>query len=97
MRSRISEHGLSCSPNERRVSCTEFSHISLIGAKQTLVNAERYITPELKEYEEKILGAQEKITVIETRLFNELVGQLAEYIQLRYGPNRRLRNILSAP
>lgn len=48
--------------------------------KQTLVNAERYITPELKEYEEKILGAQEKIAVIETRLFNELVGQLAEYI-----------------
>lgn len=48
--------------------------------KQTLVNAERYITQELKEYEEKILGAQEKILIIETRLYNELVGRLAEYI-----------------
>ena len=37
--------------------------------KQTLVNAERYITPELKEYEEKILGAEEKILALETRLF----------------------------
>jgi DNA mismatch repair protein MutS len=41
--------------------------------KQTLVNAERYITQELKEYEEKILGAEEKILSLETRLFNELV------------------------
>lgn len=48
--------------------------------KQTLVNAERYITQELKEYEEKILGAEEKILAIETRLFNELVIALAEYI-----------------
>lgn len=48
--------------------------------KQTLVNAERYITQELKSYEEKILGAQEKITVIETRIFNELVAAIAEYI-----------------
>lgn len=48
--------------------------------KQTLVNAERYITPELKEYEEKILGAQEKIAIIETRLYNELVAAVAEYI-----------------
>jgi len=48
--------------------------------KQTLVNAERYITQELKEYEEKILGAEEKILSIETRLFNELVLSLAEYI-----------------
>lgn len=48
--------------------------------KQTLVNAERYITPELKEYEEKILGAQEKIAIIETRLYNELVATVAEYI-----------------
>lgn len=48
--------------------------------KQTLVNAERYITPELKEYEEKILGAQERILEIETRLFGELVNRLAEYI-----------------
>ena len=48
--------------------------------KQTLVNAERYITPELKEYEERILGAQEKIDIIETRLYNELVTVLADYI-----------------
>ncbi len=48
--------------------------------KQTLVNAERYITQELKEYEEKILGAQERILIIETRLYNELVSRLAEYI-----------------
>lgn len=48
--------------------------------KQTLVNAERYITQELKEYEEKILGAQEKIAIIETRLYNDLVARLAEYI-----------------
>lgn len=48
--------------------------------KQTLVNAERYITEELKEYEEKILGAEEKILSLEARLFNELVLCLAEYI-----------------
>lgn len=48
--------------------------------KQTLVNAERYITEELKVYEEKILGAEEKILALETRLFNELVLTLAEYI-----------------
>lgn len=48
--------------------------------KQTLVNAERYITEELKEYEEKILGAEEKILSLETRLFNELVLCLTEYI-----------------
>ncbi|WP_321439130.1 DNA mismatch repair protein MutS [uncultured Bacteroides sp.] len=48
--------------------------------KQTLVNAERYITQELKEYEEKILGAEDKILVIETRLYNELVLSLSEYI-----------------
>ena len=47
--------------------------------KQTLVSAERYITQELKEYEEKILGAEEKILALETRLFNELVVALAEY------------------
>ncbi|MBK0379178.1 DNA mismatch repair protein MutS [Mucilaginibacter sp. SD-g] len=49
--------------------------------KQTLVNAERYITPELKEYEEQILGAEEKILVLETRLYNELLYALAEYIK----------------
>ncbi|MBR5440947.1 MAG: DNA mismatch repair protein MutS, partial [Prevotella sp.] len=48
--------------------------------KQTLVNAERYITQELKEYEEKILGAEEKIAAIEFRLFNALVAEIAEYI-----------------
>ncbi len=48
--------------------------------KQTLTGSERYITEELKEYEEKILGAQEKIIALETRLFNELVLCLAEYI-----------------
>ncbi len=48
--------------------------------KQTLVSAERYITPELKEYEEKILGAEEKISIIETRLFNEIVAAVADYI-----------------
>ena len=48
--------------------------------KQTLVNAERYITQELKDYEEKILGAEEKILAIETRLFTELVFSLTDYI-----------------
>ena len=48
--------------------------------KQTLTNAERYITPELKEYEEKILGAEEKIHAHEVRLFNELVVSVADYI-----------------
>ncbi|HTL82749.1 MAG TPA: DNA mismatch repair protein MutS [Bacteroidia bacterium] len=48
--------------------------------KQTLVNAERYITPELKVYEEKILGAEEKILAIEMRLYNELVLSLAEWV-----------------
>jgi len=48
--------------------------------KQTLVNAERYITQELKEYEEKILGAEDKIMVLETKLYNDLVLSLAEYI-----------------
>ncbi len=48
--------------------------------KQTLVNAERYITQELKEYEEKILGAQERIAEIEARLYSDIVACLAEYI-----------------
>ncbi|MCC6689939.1 MAG: DNA mismatch repair protein MutS [Bacteroidia bacterium] len=48
--------------------------------KQTLTNAERYITEELKQYEEKILGAEEKILAIEARLFNELVIALSDYI-----------------
>ena len=47
--------------------------------KQTLVNAERYITQELKEYEETILGAEEKILALETQLFNQLVTAIAEF------------------
>ena len=49
--------------------------------KQTLANAERFITPELKEYEDKILGAEEKILSIETRLYMSLVEELCKYIQ----------------
>lgn len=49
--------------------------------KQTLVNAERYITEELKEYEAKILGAEEKILSLETNLFNDLVFALIDFIQ----------------
>ena len=48
--------------------------------KQTLVNAERYITQELKEYEDKILGAEDKILVLETQLYTELVQALSEFI-----------------
>lgn len=48
--------------------------------KQTLVNAERYITPELKEYEEKILSAEEKILIIETRLYTELMLALCDVV-----------------
>ncbi|PXV62846.1 DNA mismatch repair protein MutS [Dysgonomonas alginatilytica] len=48
--------------------------------KQTLVNAERYITQELKEYEEQILGAEEKIFALETTIYNNLVASLIEYI-----------------
>ena len=49
--------------------------------KQTLVNAERYITPELKEYEEQILGAEEKIFAIESRLYNDLLHGISSYIK----------------
>jgi DNA mismatch repair protein MutS len=48
--------------------------------KQTLTNAERYITPELKEYEEKITGAEEKIISIEAEIFNQLIRDLHDYI-----------------
>ena len=48
--------------------------------KQTLVNAERYITQELKEYEEKILGAEDKIMALENKLYNDLVLDLSDYI-----------------
>ena len=53
--------------------------------KQTLVNAERYITEELKEYEHKILGAEDKIHAIESRLFQEFVLGMAEYIRAIQG------------
>ena len=49
--------------------------------KQTLVNAERYITPELKEYEEKIMGAEERIQVLESDLYNELLAAAIGYIR----------------
>lgn len=49
--------------------------------KQTLVNAERFITPELKEYEEKVLGAEEKIIALEQRLFNEIRGRILEEVK----------------
>ncbi|WP_073083664.1 DNA mismatch repair protein MutS [Chitinophaga jiangningensis] len=49
--------------------------------KQTLANAERYITPELKEYEEKIVGAEDKILALETRLFDELLAALQPFIE----------------
>ena len=48
--------------------------------KQTLANAERYITPELKEYEEKIIGAEDKIQAIENNIFNQLVEELQAFI-----------------
>ena len=66
--------------------------------KQTLVNAERYITQELKEYEEKIMGAQDKILVLETKLYNELVLALAEFtpaIQINANLLARLDCLLS--
>ena len=50
--------------------------------KQTLVGAERYIFPELKEYEEKILGAEERIAAIEAQLYSELIARLSRHIQL---------------
>ncbi len=50
--------------------------------KQTLVSAERYITEELKEYENKILGAEEKILALETKLYNNLVHELSAYIKV---------------
>lgn len=48
--------------------------------KQTLVNAERYITPELKEYEEKILGAEDKILALETHIFAQLAQSIMQYV-----------------
>ena len=68
--------------------------------KQTLVNAERYITQELKEYEEKILGAEDKIMALETKLYNDLVLSLAEYIpaiQINANQIARLDCLLALP
>ena len=60
--------------------------------KQTLVNAERCITQELKEYEEKILGAEDKILVLETRLYTDLVQALMEFIpQIQINANQIAR------
>lgn len=66
--------------------------------KQTLANAERYITQELKEYEEQIMGAQDHILALETRLYNELVAAVAEYapvIQVNASLLARLDCLLS--
>ena len=60
--------------------------------KQTLVNAERYVTQELKEYEEKILGAEDKILVLETQLYTNLVQALTEFIpQIQVNANQIAR------
>jgi DNA mismatch repair protein MutS len=66
--------------------------------KQTLTGSERYITEELKEYEEKILGAEEKISALEIKIFNELVLSIADYIepvQINAGLIARLDALLS--
>jgi DNA mismatch repair protein MutS len=66
--------------------------------KQTLTNAERYITPELKDYEEKILGAEEKILQLETKIFNDLLIAAGEYttpVQLNANLLARLDCLIS--
>ncbi|HEV7347563.1 DNA mismatch repair protein MutS [Telluribacter sp.] len=63
--------------------------------KQTLVNAERYITPELKEYEEKILSAEDKIAAIELRIFNDLILAVSEYLTA-IQQNARIVSVLDA-
>ena len=63
--------------------------------KQTLVNAERYITPELKEYEEKILNAEDRIFAIESRIFNDLVTATVEYVAA-IQQNARIVSVLDA-
>jgi len=63
--------------------------------KQTLVNAERYITPELKEYEEKILHAEEKMVAIEQRYFQALVEETAQYV-IQIQQNARVLGTLDA-
>ena len=61
--------------------------------KQTLVNAERYITPELKEYEAKVLSAEEQILALERRLFEELCGQLATFTPRLTGTARAIAHL----
>jgi len=61
--------------------------------KQTLTQAERYITEELKTYESKILGAEEKILTLETKLFNELVEHLAQFLSSIQVSARQIANI----
>ncbi len=63
--------------------------------KQTLVNAERYITPELKEYEEKILNAEDRIFAIESRIFSDLVTATVEYVAA-IQQNARIVSVLDA-
>ena len=67
--------------------------------KQTLANAERYITEELKEYEQKILGADEKIQAIEERLYLELINACGEFVSLFYYAGRDYfsKNLLYNP
>lgn len=61
--------------------------------KQTLVNAERYITPELKEYEDKILGAEERIAELETNIYNNLILTAASYIRQIQGDAKVIAGI----
>lgn len=61
--------------------------------KQTLTNAERYMTPELKEIEQKIIGAQEQSVRLELQLFSEVRDRIAEQIEGIKEPLRRLRNL----
>ncbi len=58
--------------------------------KQTLVNAERYIVPELKEYEDKILNAKNRISTLEYYLFKEIVGEIKNYIEMLQGVSNKI-------
>ncbi len=61
--------------------------------KQTLVSAERYITEELKEYEEKITGAEEKILALETKLFQQLIEETANYLRVIQNNSKQLAQL----
>ena len=61
--------------------------------RQTLTNAERYITPELKEYEDKILGAEERILALEQQLFMQLMAAVTEYVQTIQYDAQQVANI----